>query len=118
MNKPNLEHDLLNSNTIKNKCLHSEIYSQNLYAALCNNRFFYGDKIWTCSWRYSGGIVSEINNRNEYMDYYCSGIGGREGFVGEGFVTDEVRTDLLKLGWIVKPYEEQGRWDEIEIENV
>jgi hypothetical protein len=105
MNKPNLENDLENSDTVKEKCKHSEIYSQNLYAALCNNRFFYGDDEWTCSWRHSGGIVSEINGGNDYMDYYCSGIGHRDGFVGEGVVTDEVRLDLIKLGWIIKPYE-------------
>lgn len=105
MNKPNLENDLLNSETIKNKCLHSPIYSQNLYSALCNNRFFYGEDEWTCSWRYAGGIVSEINGENDYMDYYCSGISNKDGFVSEGVVTDEIRSDLIKLGWIVKPYE-------------
>jgi hypothetical protein len=105
MNKPNLENDLKNSNTVKEKCKHNEIYSQNLYAALCNNRFFYGDEEWTCSWRYAGGIVSEINGGCDYMDYYCSGISNKGGFVSEGVVTDEIRLDLIKLGWIVKPYE-------------
>ena len=114
MNKPNLENDLKNSDTIKEKCKHSEIYSQNLYSALCNNRFFYGTDEWTCSWRYAGGIVADIVGNGDYMQYYCSGISDREGFVGEGFVTDEVRTDLLKLGWIVKPYEEKGHWEDIE----
>jgi hypothetical protein len=105
MNKPNLENDLENSDTVKEKCKHSEIYSQNLYAALCNNRFFYGDEEWTCSWRYAGGIVSEINDGCDYMDYYCSGISNKGGFVSEGVVTDEIRLDLIKLGWMVKPYE-------------
>ena len=117
MREPNLEDDLKNSDIITDKCKHSEIYSQNLYAALCNNRFFYGNDEWTCSWRYAGAIVSEINGGNDYMDYYCSGITDIGGFVGEGFVTDEVRTDLLKLGWIIKPYEEKGPWDDIKIEN-
>jgi hypothetical protein len=107
--KPDLEKDLLSNNTIVEKCKNSEVYSQNLYAALCNNRFFYGNDEWTCSWRYAGGIVSEINNGNDYMDYYCSGIGNIKGFVIEGFVTDEIRTDLIKLGWIVKPYESESR---------
>lgn len=105
MNEPDLEHDLLNSDWIKNKCIHSPVYSQNLYAALCNNRFFYKDKEWTCSWRYAGGLVSEINNHNDYMDYYCSGISDAAGYVGEGFATDEIRTDLLRLGWVIKPYD-------------
>lgn len=108
MNDPDLEKDLLNSEWIKNKCIHSRIYSQNLYASLCNNRFFYGDKEWSCSWRYSGGLVSEINGGSDYMDFYCSGIGSdfdNSGFINEGQVTDEIRTDLLRLGWIVKSYE-------------
>lgn len=100
-----LESDLLRSETITEKCRHGEIYSQNLYAALCNNRLFYGDEEWTCSWRHAGGIVSEINGGSDYMDYYCSGIADKEGIVPEGFVTEEVRSDLLKLGWIIKPYD-------------
>jgi len=102
-----LEHDLYHSNTIKSKCNNSEIYSQNLYAALCNNRFFYNNEEWTVSWRGAGAIVSEINkgDQYDYMDYYCSGMGNCNGFVCEGFVTEEIRLDLIKLGWIIKPYE-------------
>lgn len=103
--KPNLEYDLLHSEWIVNKCKHSPIYSQNLYAALCNNRFFYGTEEWACSWRHSGGIISDINNGNGYMDYYCSGICGGDGNVPEGFITEEIRLDLIRLGWIAKPYE-------------
>lgn len=104
--KHNLENDLLSSNTILDKCRNSKIYSQNLYAALCNNRFFYEDNEWTCSWRYAGGIIADIRQEGDYMDWYCSGIGSNnEGYVGEGEVTDEIRLDLLKLGWTVSPYE-------------
>lgn len=105
MNKPDLEKDLLNSIEIRNNCNHSTVYSQNLYAALCNNRFFYDDKEWTCSWRYAGGIVSEINYGNDYLDFYCSGMVNNAGFVPEGTVTDQIRLDLRKLGWEIKPYE-------------
>lgn len=106
MTKVDLEKDLLSSDWIKQKCNSSEVYSQNLYAALCNNRFFYDDKEWSCSWRYAGGLVSEINGRDNYMDYYCSAIWDHtKGFVAESVVTDEVRLDLLRLGWIIKPYE-------------
>lgn len=101
-----LEKDLLNSQTILDKCKSSQVYSQNLYAALCNNRFFYGDKEWTCSWRHAGGIVSNLNGNDDYMDFYCSGIGATEGYVSESFVTEEVRLDLIRLGWIIKPYED------------
>lgn len=113
--KPNLELDLMKSDYIANKCISSEVYSQNLYAALCNNRFFKGyldsDSIsheheWTCSWRSAGGIVADLRDLNEdYLDWYCSGIGDKEGYVSESIVTEEIRKDLVELGWTIKPYE-------------
>jgi hypothetical protein len=106
--KPNLELDLLRNENVIKKCKHSVIYSQNLYAALCNNRFFYGNQQWTCSWRMSGGIVADMRDCGEdYMDWYCSGMADKEGYVSESVVTDEIRLDLLKLGWVVKPYEQR-----------
>jgi hypothetical protein len=104
---PNLELDLLKSEEIINKCIHSSVYSQNLYAALCNNTFFYGDKEWSCSWRYAGGIIADLRSKGEdYMDWYCSGIGGlNQNYVEESIVTEEITLDLMKLGWTVKPYE-------------
>jgi len=104
--KPNLELDLIKSDEIASKCVHSDVYSQNLYAALCNNKFFYGEEEWTCSWRHAGGIVADLVDANgDYMDYYCSGMGDKAGYVAESVVTDEISLDLMKLGWTVKPYE-------------
>jgi hypothetical protein len=104
--KPNLELDLFNSSWIVDKCKYSDIYSQNLYAALCNNRFIYDKEEWTCSWRFAASIVADLRNYGEdYLDWYCSGMGNKEGFVAESIVTDEIRLDLIKLGWITKPYE-------------
>lgn len=102
----NLEYDLFNSELIKNKCL-NDIYAQNLYAGLCNQRFFKNDEEWTCSWRHSGSIVADLRNKGEcYTDFYCSGLWDHaKGYVSEGYTTDEIRTDLLNLGWTIKPYE-------------
>lgn len=101
--KPDLELDLLKTNSILEKCKHSIAYSQNLYAAMCNNQFLYGDKEWSCSWRMSGGIVADIRNCGEdYIDWYCSGMANVDGYVSEGVVTDEIRLDLMKLGWTIK----------------
>lgn len=93
----------------------SKVYAQNLYAALCNMRWqksevfpVLKDEFWSCSWRSAGGIVASLRNNDEdYMDWYCSGIGGGfsydstlpEGYVGEGFVTEEIKHDLALLGW-------------------
>lgn len=104
----NLEYDLRSSPEILTKARNSKVYSQNLYAALCNNRFFYGDKEWVCSWRYAGGIVADMRQEGDYIDWYCSGISsGIDGYVGEGFATEEIKLDLAKIGWIIRPYDNE-----------
>lgn len=116
--KVSLEADLLKTEWISHKCTISNVYAQNLYAALCNNIFLKDDQEWTCSWRYSGGIVSSLikndtrydlysHRTGDYLDWYCSGAGEGNipGYVSEGFVTSEISNDLLNLGWTYKPYE-------------
>lgn len=106
--KPNLEYDLFKTDWIVEKCKNSDLYSQNLYSALCNNMFYKNGEQWTCSWRMSGGIIADLRDKGEaYIDWYCSGIASDHiiGYVPEGVVTEEIRDDLLKLGWIVEPYE-------------
>jgi hypothetical protein len=126
----NLEYDLRTSPLIIEKASRKS-YAQNLYAALCNNEFIKNDvwpiltdKRWGCSWRYAGGIIADIRQEGDYIDWYCSGIRNSTEdlvedpdkvltpeqqayrdeialYVGESFVTDEIKQDLLTLGWIV-----------------
>lgn len=111
--KVSLEYDLIKTDWIVYKCTINSVYAQNLYAAMCNNRFFKDNEEWTCSWRTAGSIVAVlIKNEGrfsdkDYLDWYCSGIGAGKipGYVSEGTVTPEVSNDLLNLGWIYKPYE-------------
>jgi len=119
--KDNLEYDLRSTEWICDKVKASDIYAQNLYAAMCNMQFqqqqvwpVLKDQRWSCSWRHAGGIVADMQEKGDYIDWYCSGIAGgdepdvyTEGydlkakrFVPEGYVTDEIRADLLKLGWV------------------
>lgn len=113
----NMEYDLLTTDWILEKVRNSETYAQNLYAAICNNDFQKRDlwpllknETWTASWRYAGGIIADMRQQGDYIDWYCSGIGdglnngdldGSKNYVSEGIVTDEIRDDLFKLGWLV-----------------
>ena len=128
--KDNMEYDLRSTQWIIDKTKNDEVYAQHLYASMCNNDFTKNDvwpilteKRWSCSWRHAGGIIADMQGKGDYIDWYCSGIrdskildddefraltkeqqesyiqGKR--FVPESCVTDEIREDLLKLGWIV-----------------
>jgi hypothetical protein len=124
----NLEYDLRTVDWVAEKC-RDHVYAQHLYAALCNNEFIKNevwtillDKSWSCSWRYAGGIVANIRQEGDYIDWYCTGSYNTpldqeeliqlnleeqmiykesQAYVGEGHITDEIRQDLFKLGWIV-----------------
>ena len=85
---------------------------------MCNNDFMKNDvwpilteKTWSCSWRHAGGVVADMREQGDYIEWYCSGISGNglgnsdedcnEGYLPEGYVSDEIREDLLRLGWLV-----------------
>ena len=127
--KNNLEYDLRTTDWIVEKAKAKESYAQNIYAALCNNSFqkqelwpILKTETWSCSWRYAGGIVADMLEDGDYLDWYCSGI--REvyqdpedtnekqppihrGYVSEGIITEEIREDLLKIGWQVFDKEDE-----------
>lgn len=112
--KNNLEWDLRTTDWILKKVRDNDDYAQNLYAALCNNDFIKNevwpllkDEDWGCSWRYAGGIIADMREEGDYMDWYCSGIGQSDGSVSEGIITEEIQEDLLKLGWIVREHESE-----------
>jgi len=112
----NLEYDLRSTSWILEK-VKVDTYAQHIYAALCNNDFqklevvpILKEERWSCSWRHAGGIVADMQGKGDYIDWYCSGMGGLGGGgystegttnVTEGTVTEEIREDLNKLGWVV-----------------
>lgn len=103
-----LENDLRSSKKISDRCKSSLVYSQNLYAALCNNAFSKQDKTWSCSWRSAGAIVANLREEGDYIDWYCSGIHARTpDYVPESIITDDIRKDITGLGWfIIENYNE------------
>jgi hypothetical protein len=120
--KNNMEYDLRSSKELCDKAKASDVYSQNLYAAMCNmtwqSREFWQEmkgEVWSCSWRHSGGIIADMREEGDYIDWYCSGIGNSEdgygldhrranGYVPEGVVTEEIELDLNRLGWRPVPW--------------
>jgi hypothetical protein len=92
---------------------------------MCNNEFTKRDlwpilkeEKWSCSWRYAGGIIADMQQKGDYIDWYCSGIrdvshdeelnklwDGRN-YVSESQVTEEIESDLNRLGWIVVKYDD------------
>ena len=109
-----LERDIIANKWIAQKIISSDTYAQNLYAAMCNNLFQKNEvwprianHYWSRSWRSAGGIIANIRQDGDYMDWYCSGIVGSansDSYVAESFVTDEIRQDLFAIGWTVEPY--------------
>ncbi len=133
----NMEYDLLTTDWILEKVRARDDYAQNLYAAMCNNGFIRLEVIpvlkqeeWSCSWRYAGGIIADMQQKGDYIDWYCSGIRDTydkteeedrtwteeqkarfevvQKYVPEGCITDEIRADLQRLGWAVAP---GGDWE-------
>ena len=125
--KDNMEYDLRSTEWILKKVRASDSYAQNLYAAMCNNDFvkremwpILKDQRWSRSWRSAGGIIADMREQGDYIDWYCSGMGGvatydvTEGdaymskmkYVPESVVTEEIENDLYKLGWLVVKYDD------------
>lgn len=129
--EPNLRRDMQDAAWFLAKVRASESYSQNVYAALCNNAFqklemipVLKGEVWSCTWRSAGGLVADLRCEGDYLDWYCSGIRdtglyAEDGltaplteeqmarmavtskFVAESVITEEIRDDFLQLGWTV-----------------
>jgi hypothetical protein len=125
----NMEYDLRSTPWISDKVKSDDVYAQNLYAAICNNNFQKNEvwptlknQTWSASWRSAGGIIADMQGRGDYISWYCSGIKGdalddeqfaqlsheqqqlyleSKRYVSESVVTEEIRADLFRLGWIV-----------------
>jgi len=95
----NFEEDLFQ---LKLRIVTDKQFATDVYNALCNMRWKEIENpgnIYSCSWRYAGGLVADIRGNSErmsYMDFYHSGF--------EGIVTKKVENIFNRLGWISHPY--------------
>jgi len=90
------------------KKVQDDKFAKSLYASLCNTPWMNKKtgEIYTCSWRYAGGFVAKLREKDEdYMDFYCSG--------GEGNVNRQVYKELNKLGYKAITYKELDRIEKI-----
>lgn len=129
--KNNMEYDLRTCDWILEKVRTDDVYAQNLYSAMCNVDWckrelwtVLKEEYWGCSWRHAGGVIADMRQEGDYIDWYCSGI--REDlsdddiaaltpeqqesyrtiyskYVPEGHVTEQIEKDLNKLGWFPVP---------------
>jgi hypothetical protein len=129
--RDNMEFDLRSTDWILEKVRANDTYAQNLYAAMCNMQFqkidvwpILKNERWSCSWRHAGGIIADMQEKGDYIDWYCSGIGNTDqgygltavmpetdncgrAYVPEGTVTEEIDQDLRKLGWMPVEWEDE-----------
>lgn len=118
-NRANLEADMKLSKEVIELCANEE-QAKDFYRALSNMQWrkinilsdderiidrLKGEEqdLWSCSWRYAGGIIADIRNEHhgkseDYMNFYCSG--------DESLVTETVERCFNNLGWIKVPYED------------
>ena len=112
----NLESELFKHQIFTDKCKQSHKYAQSLYAALCNNIFIKDNHKWSCSWRVSGSIVADLAGDSDYLYWYSSGCLSEDN-VSEGIVTEEIRNDLLSIGWHVKDKDDYRKQPGVYINN-
>ena len=90
--------------TLNSKIKEDLDFATDVYGALCNMRWKNindSNIIYSCSWRYAGGMIADIRGNYHtmnYMDFYCSG--------NEGVVTEEIEKLFKELGWEQYPWED------------
>lgn len=99
-NQVSFSRDMSDDLIIKQKLRSSKSYCKRFYSTLCNNELFKGEFGTGYSWRATGGLIADLLGQGDYMDWYCSG--------NEGLIDEEVEQDLARLGWVVKPYDDEG----------
>ena len=92
--------------TLSDRMQQDRNFAVDIYRALCNMQWQdkkNPDNIYSCSWRYAGGLVASFRCQGEdYIDFYCSG--------GEGTITKEVKKLFNNAGWRELPYDQDNSY--------
>lgn len=93
--------DIKNSLTGFEECLayafgkqiqHDEEFAKRAYAALTNIIWRNGEKEYSVTFRYAGGLIADIRgDGSNYMTWYCS--------ASEGVVDKSISKKLAEYGW-------------------
>jgi len=77
----------------KNRMINDKEFCKDIWAALSNVEWRNKEtnETYSCSFRYAGGLISDIIGEGNYLDWYCSGE--------PGTVTEEIEEALASRGW-------------------
>ena len=106
---PLLVEELYHADVIIYKAQNNRDYADDLYCALCNNIWIKNGHESHLSWREAASEVAKIRDKGEYyLEFYphmsprTVQVDGTTVPLGEGYISAEVREDMLHIGWTVK----------------
>lgn len=74
------------------------IFCKDIYSALTNLEWVQSDgTVYGATFRYVGGLIADIREEGNYMDWYCC--------KGEGFASDEIQEAMSMKGWTCREYD-------------
>jgi hypothetical protein len=93
------ERDLHSSPAFRLLCQDDD-FAAALYTALENQDWIKDGEVFGCSFRYAGGLVADLRDKNEcYLGWYCSKPRDCSYITDEHAIRQDVRDALAGLGW-------------------
>ena len=106
---PLIVEELYQADVITYKLQNSREYADDLYCSLCNNIWVKDGHECHLSWREAASEVAKLRGKGEYyLEFYPHmsprfvQVDGSNVPLSEGYVSSEIREDMLHIGWSVK----------------
>ena len=106
---PLIVEELNHAEIIIYKAQNNREYADDLYCSLCNNIWVKDGHECHLSWREAASEVAKLRNKGEYyLEFYphmsakTIQVNGKKVPLSEGYVSSEIREDMLHIGWSVK----------------